>query len=87
MRQVLLQEVLGQTREERLIWPIESVDRTGSANCGDSSLLGLLVDDSNQRITDEIVAQLAFHNTWTKALIHELAPCILATLQVFANTF
>ena len=81
----LLQEILGQAFEKWLIRSIKGVDGAGSTHSRDSSLLGLLVDDSNQGITNEVVAQLTFHNAGAKALIHQLSTSFLATLQVLAS--
>ena len=81
----LLQEILGQAFEKWLIRSIKGVDGAGSTHSRDSSLLGLLVDDSNQGITNEVVAQLTFHNAGAKALIHQLSTSFLATLQVLSN--
>ena len=87
MGQVCLQEVFRQTLEEWFLWSVEGVDGTGSANCRDSSLLRFLVNDPDQGVADQIVAQLALHNTWTKTLVHKLATCFFATFQVLSDTF
>mmetsp|Transcript_41752 Transcript_41752/g.85089 ORF Transcript_41752/g.85089 Transcript_41752/m.85089 type:complete len:249 (-) Transcript_41752:5-751(-) len=84
--QVLLQEVVGESGKEWFLWTIIGVDGTSSTNCGDSSLLGLLVNDANQSISHQVVSELTFHNTRAETLIHKLAAGLLATLQVLANT-
>ena len=84
--QVLLQEVVGESGKEWFLWAIVGVDGTSSTNCGDSSLLGLLVNDANQSISHQVVSELTFHNTRAETLIHKLAASLLATLQVLANT-
>ena len=83
--QIFLQEVFGQILEEWLLWSVEGVDGTSSANCRNATLLWLLVNDTNQRISNEIVAELTFHNTWAEALVHQLATCLFSTFQILSD--
>ena len=85
MGQVCLQEVFGQILEEWLLWSIEGVDGASSANCRNATLLWFLVNDTNQRISNEIVAELTFHNTWAEALVHQLATCLFSTFQILSD--
>eukprot|EP00438_Fugacium_kawagutii_P033235 Skav228419 [mRNA] locus=scaffold1325:143310:143594:- [translate_table: standard] len=86
MGQVLLQEVLGESCKKWLFWAVVGVNGTSSANCRDSSLLRLLVNDANQSIAHQVVSQFTFHNARAEALVDKLATSLLATLQVLANT-
>ena len=85
MGQVCLQEVFGQILEEWLLWSIEGVDGASSANCRNATLFWFLVNDTNQRISNEIVAELTFHNTWAEALVHQLATCLFSTFQILSD--
>lgn len=45
-------------------------------------LLGLLVDHSDQRVADEVVAELALDDARAETLVHQLAAGLLSTLQI-----
>lgn len=81
-----LEASFGQALEERLIRAVEGVDGTRSADGGNATLLGLLVNNTDQGISDEIVAQLTLNNSRAKALIHKLAPGFFAAFQILAHS-
>ena len=54
----LLQEVLSEGLERRLLWAVVGVDGASSSHSRDATFLGLLVDDAHERVDDQVVAQL-----------------------------
>mmetsp|Transcript_17844 Transcript_17844/g.47181 ORF Transcript_17844/g.47181 Transcript_17844/m.47181 type:complete len:388 (+) Transcript_17844:634-1797(+) len=84
LREVLLQEILRQGRELRLLGPVERVDRAGPPHGGDAALLRLLVDDAQQSVADHVVPELPFDDARAEALVHQLAALGLPSLEVLA---
>merc|ERR1719258_1014569 len=82
---VLPEEPARQIREQRLLRPVERVDRTRAAHCRDAALLRLLVDDPDQLRAHAVVTKLTFDNARAEALVYELATGRLAALQVLAR--
>mmetsp|Transcript_44388 Transcript_44388/g.91767 ORF Transcript_44388/g.91767 Transcript_44388/m.91767 type:complete len:329 (-) Transcript_44388:26-1012(-) len=85
LRQVVLEEVVGQVLETLLLGAVVSVDRAGAADGADAAFLWLLVDDADKRVTHHVVAQLAFDNSRAETLVHQLTAGLLATLQILAD--
>jgi len=85
LRQVVVQEVLGQVRELLLLGPVVGVDRSRSTNRTDAAFLGLLVDDPHERVAHHVVAELSFHDAGAEALVHKLAASLLAALQILSD--
>mmetsp|Transcript_66579 Transcript_66579/g.192865 ORF Transcript_66579/g.192865 Transcript_66579/m.192865 type:complete len:427 (+) Transcript_66579:60-1340(+) len=82
--EILLQELVRQGLELGLLRAVVRVDGPGTADGGDAALLRLLVDDADELVHDQIVAQLAFDDARAEALVDELAAGRLAALQVLA---
>mmetsp|Transcript_102000 Transcript_102000/g.266219 ORF Transcript_102000/g.266219 Transcript_102000/m.266219 type:complete len:380 (+) Transcript_102000:137-1276(+) len=85
LRKIGRHEALRQARKLLLTGAEIRVNRARAAHCGDAALLGLLVDDADEGVDHTVVAELALHNAWAEALVHELTSGRLATLEVLAD--